>query len=175
MAQVTAVTILLWKLSTKFNRFPSTERVTDNHTGNAMPTLFSNSVWDLWCSTQELWDGDSIWKYYYKGSTFSSVIKGPCVLVKPGIWTRNIPCNRAVGYQLSQAVGGWYVNLIVHFKPQKLTPPLFHFLIFVEFSCCFFLLTFPKAIIRALFTNPFCFGVLFQLTSRKKLSLLACL
>ena len=145
MAQVTAVTILVWKLSTKFNRFPSTERVTDNHSGNAMPTFSSNGVWDLWCSTQELWAGDSIWRCYYKGSTFFSVIKGPCVLVKPGILTRYIPCNRPVGYQLSQAVGGWYVNLIVHFKPQKITPPLFHFLnlfafdlcCFVEFSCRF--------------------------------------
>ena len=37
MAQVTAVTI---QLSTKFKRFPNTERVTDNHTGNAMSTFF---------------------------------------------------------------------------------------------------------------------------------------
>ena len=130
---------------------PSTERVTDYHTGNAMSTLFSNSVCDLWCSTQELWGGDSIGRYYYKGSTFSSVIKGPCLLVKPGIWTRNILCARLVCYQLSQAVGGWYVSLIVHFKPQKLTPPWFYFLnlfafdlcCFVEFSC-YFLAYFSK-------------------------------
>ena len=163
MAQVTAVTILVWKLSTNSTGCPSTERVTDYHTGNAMSTLFSNSVCDLWCSTQELWDGDSIQRYYYKGSTFSSVIKGPCVLLKPGIWTRNILCNRLVGYQLSQAVGDWYVSLIFHFKPHKLTPPWFYFFnlfafdlcSFVEFSCCFFSSLFQRRLLEHCLPTPF--------------------
>ena len=46
-------------------------------------------------------DSLTICRYYYKGSTSSSVI-GPA-----RVWTRNLPHGSPVLYQLSQPVGGY--------------------------------------------------------------------
>ena len=44
----------------------------------------------------------TICRFYYKGSTFSSLILRPSVLVQSGAWTLNLPHSRLVLYQLSQ-------------------------------------------------------------------------